>query len=106
MQKEKVKQNYQSFIKELEDDFRDKEAGYVKTIKIGRKIFPYSIPPQLEIVLLDPEDQSIVFRRASDPESLEKKKGKWNLGSPLDAVCCAIDWAELMKEKKQTTLAR
>ncbi|MBU0729321.1 MAG: hypothetical protein KKE17_06600 [Proteobacteria bacterium] len=101
MQKEIIKQKYRSFLKEIETDLQGKAQGYMKTLKIGKKIFPFCISPQIEVILLDPEDQTIIYRRTSDPDALIRKKGEWIVGKPLDVVCNAINWAELMKRQKQ-----
>ena len=100
MQKETIRKKYRSFIDEIANDLLGKNQGYVKILKIGKRIFPYSIPPQIEIVLLDPEDQTVIYRRASDPDSFSKKKGEWMTGTPFDVVCSAIGWAEEMKGTK------
>jgi len=94
---ESIEQSHRDFINELENDLHGKKQGYVKILKIGKKIFNYSIPPQLEIVLLDPEDLTICFRPASDPDAIDKKKGTWQVGKVLDAVKYVIDWADGMK---------
>jgi hypothetical protein len=98
MHKESVKQKYQLFIKELENEFYGKEQGYVKVIEVGPKLFPYCLTPQLEVVLLDPEINTIVYRPVSNPLSIERKKGEWRLGKPIDAVVYVIEWAEKMKK--------
>ena len=101
MQKEMIKKKYRSFIEEIERDLHGKKQGYVKIIEIGGNIFPYSIPPHLEIILLDPDDQTIVYRRATDPDSFKRKKGQWITGKPFDAVCSVIDWTAEMKVSRQ-----
>jgi hypothetical protein len=97
MKKERVTQQYQSFIKELENEFYGKEQGHVKIIDVGSKLFPYCLTPQLEVILLDPEINSIAYRPVSSPQAIERKKGEWKLGKPIDAVSYVIDWAEKMK---------
>ena len=92
-----IRRHYCNFIDELENELRGKKQGYVKVLKIGKKIFNYSIPPQLEIVLLDPEDMTICFRPASDPDAIDKRKGTWQVGMILDAVKYVVDWADAMK---------
>jgi hypothetical protein len=100
MQKRSIPKHHQAFVDEVENEFQGKEQGYVKSIKVGSKLFPYSLPPQLEIVLLDPEDQTIVYRPASNPDSKDRKKGDWEVGKPIDAVKYVLDWADKMKQLK------
>ncbi len=85
-------------VDEIIDDLLGREQGYVKTIKVGKNIFPYCIPPQVEVVLLDPVEQTVVFRPATDPESLAPKKGNWTVGKPVDVVSCIMGWSETMLE--------
>jgi len=101
MLNEEIKKQYPNFIQELENDLHHKQQGYVKTIKIGEKIFPFCIPPQLEIILLDPEDKTIIFRPTSDPDSEQRKKGDWVIGKPLDAVIFTVEWSNRMKNMKR-----
>ena len=100
MEKEDITRNYPEFIEELQKELTGKKQGYVKIIKVGPKIFPHSIPPQIEVVLLDPEELIVCFRLASDPVSIDRKKGTWFIGGPLDVVKATIDWANRMKEIK------
>ena len=83
-----------SLVEELRNELHGKQQGYVKTIKVGRKLFPYCIPPQIEVVLLDPEQLTVVFRSATDPDSKAPKKSRWRIGSPDDVADCAIGWRE------------
>ena len=100
MEKDDVIRNYPEFIEELRNEFTGKKQGYVKIIKVGPKIFPYSVSPQIEVVLLDPEEQILCFRLATDPDFPDRKKAKWAIGDPLDVVKTTIDWANRMKEIK------
>lgn len=97
VQEESIKKNYSSFVSELENAFSDQDQGYVKKVLVGPKLFPYSLPPQLEMLLLDEEDHTIVFRPTSNPHSLERKKGEWMVGKPIDAVKYVLEWAHKMR---------
>ena len=101
MERDDITRQHPGFIKELQNEFIGKKQGYVKIIKIGRKIFPYSILPQIEVVLLDPEEQIVGFRLASDPDSRDRKKGPWAIGDPIDVVKATIDWADRMKKMQR-----
>ena len=96
--REELQKRYGGFIAEISNDLQGKKQGYVKSIPVGSRIFPGAIPPQLQIMLLDPEQQIIRFRRICDPDSRQDKWGEWQVGQPIDAVACVIDWASDMKE--------
>jgi hypothetical protein len=98
MEKEYILAHHQSFLAEVENYFHGKKQGYGKIVTIGPKLFPYTIPPQLEMVLLDPEDQTLAFRVVTAPEAMSRKKGEWVIGKPLDAVACVLMWAGKMKK--------
>ena len=98
MKIQEVQTNYAAFIEEITKELQGKKHGYLKSFPVGKRIFPFAIPPRLEIQLLIPEDQTIKFRRISDPFSPERKKGEWQMGKPVDAVACVIDWANTMKK--------
>lgn len=87
-----------TFIQEIRSDLRGQLAGFRKSLPVGKRIFPFAIPPRLEIQLLNPEDLTIKFRRITDSLSPEKKRGAWQTGKPADAVAFVIDWAETMKK--------
>lgn len=95
---QEVETTHAAFVEEISNELRGKKRGYLKSLPVGAKIFPFAIPPRLEIQLLIPEDQTIQFRRISDPLSPAKKRGEWQIGKPADAVACIIDWAETMKK--------
>jgi len=96
-----IEKRYRSFIEELQNDFRNQQQGHVKRIPMGQKIFPSCIPPQLEMVLLDPDDMTIGYRPTSDPGSPNRKKGQWKIGTPADAVRYVIGWTDNMKEVRR-----
>ena len=98
MIKADVQKKHAAFIQELTRNLQGKRRGFRDLIPVGNKIFPYAIPPRLEIQLLSPDDLTIKFRRISDPNSPGKKKGDWHIGKPLDAVADIIDWADTMKK--------
>lgn len=98
MQIQEVQEKYNAFIQEIKTELQDKQAGYLKSFSVGAEIFPFAIPPRVEILLLDPKDLTIKFRRVSDPASPDRKKGKWRTGKPVNAVASIIDWANTMKQ--------
>jgi len=95
---QEIQKNYSAFIEEVNHSLQGKRRGYLKFFPVGQRIFPFSIPPRIEIILLGPDDLTIKFRRASDPSSPERKRGEWQVGKPVDAVACAISWANTMKQ--------
>lgn len=97
MQIQEVQSKYNAFIQEIKTELQNKQAGYRKSLPVGEKIFPFAIPPRVEILLLNPRDLTIKFRRVSDPVSPDRKKGKWQVGKPVNAVACIIDWTNTMK---------
>lgn len=90
--------HHSSFLQELQKEFAGEAQGSMKTVLVGPKLFPYSLPPQLEMLLLDPEDQTIVFRPTTNPDSLKPKKGDWEVGKPIDAVKYVLEWAHKMRK--------
>lgn len=94
---QEVEAEYKAFIQEIKTELHDKQVGYRKSLPVGGKIFPFAIPPRIEILLLNPKDLTIKFRRVSDPVSPDRKKGEWQVGKPVNAVACIIDWANTMK---------
>jgi hypothetical protein len=95
--KKQIIKKYEPFLKELETTFEGEAQGAVITLPIGKKIYPLSLAPQLEIILLDPDDKTICFRLASDPDAISRKKGEWKVGGVIDAVVDVINWADKMK---------
>lgn len=83
-------------LKELKNALHDKKQGYTTTMKIGADFYPNFIPPHIEIILLDPAEETIIFRQASDPDSFSPRKGRWQLGRPTDAAALAVDWTKEM----------
>jgi len=106
VQIQEVQLKYNAFIQEIKTELQNKQAGYRKSLPVGEKIFPFAIPPRVEILLLNPRDLTIQFRRVSDPASPERKKGKWQVGKPVNAVACIIEWANTMKQVAAQTASR
>lgn len=90
----------QAMLGRLQEDLKGKEQGYLYILKVGEGIFQYSLLPQVEIVLLDPEENTIAYRCASDADARARKKGAWQVGKPFDAVEVATEWTDLMIEAK------
>ena len=100
---QEIQAKYNAFIQEIKTELQDKQAGYRQSFPVGGKIFPFAIPPRIEILLLNPRDLTIKFRRVSDPVSPDRKKGEWQVGKPVNAVACIIDWANTMKQVAMQT---
>lgn len=90
----------QTMLWQLQEELKGKEQGYIHILKVGEGIFQYSLLPQVEIVLLDPEENTIAYRCASDTDARARKKGIWQVGKPFDAVEVVTEWTDLMIEAK------
>lgn len=98
MANEDIQKFYGGVIGEITDELRGKPQGYVKTMEVGKELFPFSLLPRIEILVLDPEDMTISFRRLSATDSPNSRKGSWRVGTPVDVAICVIKWTNLMRE--------
>ncbi len=87
-------------IKRVRAEMPEKGQGYVASIKVTGKMFRDAEPALLEIVLLDPEQDEVAFRRVSD--ALEgEEKGEWLIGPLEEALEEALAWKEELDTMKE-----
>lgn len=91
-----LKKSFNTLHRELREQLEGKKQGYVLTTPVGESLFPESLPPWLEIVLLDPEDMTVAFRKVTDSRGKEKRKGEWNVGPTSAAAEKIIAWVDQM----------
>ena len=80
-------------LDQLKDEFLGKPQGYVTNLALTEKPVGEGIMPEAEIVLLDPEDFTLAYRRISDPISGEEKS-EWFVGSMDDLFEEMLNWTE------------
>ena len=78
----------QEIIEELETYLLGKKHGHVTIFKL-----PNTTHPAIEIVLLDPHCQMVVYRNVSGSNISARKAAKWIIGKPEDAVNFAKEFA-------------
>jgi len=91
-----VKKSFNTLHLELRERLRDQKQGFVLSTPVGESLFPESLPPSLEIVLLDPEEMTVAFRKISALRGGNRKKGEWNVGPVAAAVEKIIAWVDQM----------
>jgi hypothetical protein len=72
---------------ELESELRDKLMGYTTEIQVMEPPFPDREPLKIQIVLLDPHQRQIAFRRRSESE-LGLAASEWVIGDIGQAAGC------------------
>ena len=80
-------------LDQLKDEILGKPQGYVTNLALTEKPLSDGITPEAEIILLDPEDLTLAFRRMSDPVSGEDK-GEWLVGNLDDLFEEMLNWTE------------
>ena len=88
---------------DLNNQLSGKKQGFFISIPVGENLFPASLPPQLEIILLDHEEMTVAFRKVSNPKSKLGKKGRWHVGSTEAAGEKLLAWQEQMISLKAYT---
>jgi len=91
-----IKKSFNTLHGELLNQLTGKEQGYIASIPVGEALFPESLPPRLEIVLLDPEEMTVAFRKVSDARGKIRKKGEWNVGTTAAAAEKLLAWIDQM----------
>lgn len=91
-----IKKSFRTLHEELRRELSGRKQGFTVSIPVGESLFPASLPPRLEIVLLDPEDMTVAFRKVSDTRGIIRKKGEWNIGPPTAATEKIIAWIDQM----------
>ncbi|MCB2183858.1 MAG: hypothetical protein KQH63_17650 [Desulfobulbaceae bacterium] len=100
MSRKLVKKNHQTLYLELEKTLKNQKLGFVHEVKIGQEIFPYSLPPVIQLVLLDPVEKTVAFRSKSNPDAKFEKSGQWQLGSLGDVIDFEEAWLQQMMETR------
>jgi hypothetical protein len=59
---QEVSPKYTVFSQEVTPELQDKQTYQVKLFPAGEKIFPFAIPPRIEILPLNPKDPIHVCR--------------------------------------------
>lgn len=98
MRKKFVKKNHETLLHALNEALRDQPTGFMREIEVGKTLFPYSLPPVVQIILLDPVENMIAFRIRSNPEGIMKKASQWQLGTPAEAIDFVEEWVKHMME--------
>jgi hypothetical protein len=80
-------------LDQLKDEILGKPQGYVTNLALTEKPLADGLMPEAEIVLLDPEDLTLAYRRISDPISGEDKSD-WFVGSMDDLFEEMLNWNE------------
>jgi hypothetical protein len=53
---QEVSPKYTVFSQEVTPELQNKRTGHLKSFPAGEKIFPFAIPPRIEILPLNPKD--------------------------------------------------
>lgn len=91
-----IKKSFRTLHEELRRELSGRNQGFTVSIPVGEALFPASLPPRLEIVLLDPEEMTVAFRKVSDTRGISRKKGEWNIGPTTAAAEKIIAWIDQM----------
>jgi len=91
-----IKKSFRTLHGELREQLSGKRQGFMMSIPVGESLFPASLPPRLEIVLLDPDEMTVAFRKVSEARGMSRKKGEWNIGPTTAASEKIIAWIDQM----------
>jgi hypothetical protein len=94
---EEIKQELDQVLEDLKDELRDKPQGYATEIPIAQRLFPETEPPRIQVVLLDPEEDKVAFRRVSDLLQGERKSD-WHVGELEEVIDDALSWEVELEE--------
>ena len=73
MSKKFVKKKSETLLHALNKALKDQPTGFMREIEVGKTLFPYSLPPVVQIILLDPVENTIAFRIRSNPGGHNEK---------------------------------
>lgn len=91
-----IKKSFKTLHQELRQQLSGRKQGFVVSIPVGETLFPASLPPRLEIVLLDLDELTVAFRKVSAARGLNQKKGEWNIGPATAAAEKILAWIDQM----------
>jgi hypothetical protein len=95
-----IKKDIDRMTKEHELLLQGRKKGDVFTLQVGAELYPGRLTPQVEIILLDPEENFVAYRARSYPDSLNKRKGHWMLGQPKTVAGVVLEWTEKIIKQK------
>jgi hypothetical protein len=81
----------------LREELQDKQRGYVTEVVVAPGLFPEIAPPKVEVVLLDPEERRVAFRRTTDPLRGEGR-GDWYVGELEEVIEDIHSWEVELEE--------
>lgn len=96
-----TKEELDRVIEELRDELQDKPQGYITEIPVAESLFPEMAPPRIQVVLLDPEEDKVAFRRVSDLLQGERKSD-WYVGEIEEVIDDALSWVVELDETEET----
>ncbi len=88
--------------KETKQELHDKPQGYTTEIIISEGLFPEMEPQRIQMVLLDPEEATVTFRRVSNPLQRETKSS-WYVGE-LEEIIDDVLSREVELEETEDTI--
>jgi len=94
---EEIKEELNQVFREIKDELQDKPQGYVTEILVAKRLFPEMEPPRIQVVLLDPDENTVAFRRVSDPLQGERKPD-WYVGELEEVIDDALSWEMELEE--------
>jgi hypothetical protein len=90
------KKSFATIHREVHEQLKGRDQGHTLSLVVGDGLFPGSLPPRLEIILLDPEDMTVAFRKITDAQGKTRKKGEWHIGPTASAAEKIVAWVEQM----------
>ena len=94
---EEIKQKLDHVLEELKEELSDKPQGFATEIPVAQRLFPETEPPRIQVVLLDPEEDKVAFRRISDLLQ-EERKSDWYVGELDEVIDDALSWEVELEE--------
>jgi hypothetical protein len=81
----------------LNEELKDKEAGYTAYLSVAGRLFPEMQGPHIEIILTDPVEMNVTYRRFGDPLR-DESDTVWQTGGLREVVEEAFSWREELKK--------
>ncbi|MCL7488446.1 MAG: hypothetical protein M8357_09770 [Desulfobulbaceae bacterium] len=98
-----IKKSFKTLHREIDDHLSGGKQGLTVSIPVGEHLFPASLPPRLEMVLLDPEEMIVAYRKVADAGGISRKKGEWYVGPSAAAAEKLLAWIDQMISCKTGT---
>jgi hypothetical protein len=96
MKKKIVIKSFETLHQDFHNQLSGKKQGFSISIPVGEDLFSASLPPQLEIILLDQKEMTVAFRKVSNSMGKIEEKGRWHVGSTESAGKTLLAWQEQM----------